>query len=967
MTVGVEGGGMWRMVVVGVVLVETVTWCSGDLLDLGPNTHADLVNDILARYPGQDDYVSPTRKVWAVLGGTGKLPCNLTSPPPAEPALLVLWYKNGIDKPIYSLDMRRTTVTHWKSPTHLGSRATFHPGTATLTLQRVQVGDQGTYRCRVDFRTNPTLTFITNLTVIVPPQRLAVYTELGVEARSIVGPFTEGDVLRLTCRATGGSPPPTVTWWERPTLLDMTPEVETPDQVINTLVVPSLTRRDLHRTLTCQAANSNLTAPLVTTVTLDMNFPPLEVHLMSSSEPLSAGNQYVVTCQAAGARPPAVITWRLGHTTLTSHTDKTSHEGNVTRSELILKPDVGDAGRILTCQAQSPALPSHPLIDEWKLDVYYVPEATLRPGRSLNLSNIEEGDDVYFECSIKANPRVYKIIWEHEDTALKHNVSAGVIISNQSLVLQRVARSASGSYRCVASNIEGDGYSNPIHLRVKYAPVCRNPRMTYHGAARHEQVNIPCHLDAHPSPLSYRWTFNNSGESVDIPQEHIEVGVSESTVSYTPNTELDYGTLLCWGTNAVGLQRHPCVFHVFPAGRPDPVHNCSVYNLSEAVVNVRCVAGFDGGLPQTFILELYQPHTEHLLANTTNSVPTFSVPGVPAGMALKGVVYSTNGKGASDKVSLQVYTLKDMAERRTAAVKPSPTQGKSSAQLGVKPIIALVLGALGGLLLVVVLICAVVRLRYGRRGGGGQRGRQGDTLDGQEDLSSSVAVCQPKVPPTTLQDPPLSNPPASTHDCDEKNPDVIPQSDAESWLVEGVNTISSASLPSTYATLPRPQHLCTHPNYQGHSGGDVQYAELLLSGSSPQHQHDLPRGTTTNPQHQHDLQRAPSNRDVSDPKRVVYATLDHKRGHAHHPAQLQHLVFPQPVLATSTPTHAIQQPTPTHTGHPRVGETQQQRPPPWTPPSASLGRRHSSRGHEPQPGDPEVTVPLINNQKESSV
>lgn len=43
----------------------------------------------------------PTQRVWAALGGTGKLPCNLTSPPPAEPALLVLWYKNGIDKPIY--------------------------------------------------------------------------------------------------------------------------------------------------------------------------------------------------------------------------------------------------------------------------------------------------------------------------------------------------------------------------------------------------------------------------------------------------------------------------------------------------------------------------------------------------------------------------------------------------------------------------------------------------------------------------------------------------------------------------------------------------------------------------------------------------------------------------------------------------------------------------------------------------
>ncbi|MPC50865.1 hypothetical protein E2C01_044699 [Portunus trituberculatus] len=43
-----------------------------------------------------------------------------------------------------------------------------------------------------------------------------------------------------------------------------------------------------------------------------------------------------------------------------------------------------------------------------------VPVTRLRPGRSLNLSSIEEGDDVYFECSIKANPPVTQISWLHE-------------------------------------------------------------------------------------------------------------------------------------------------------------------------------------------------------------------------------------------------------------------------------------------------------------------------------------------------------------------------------------------------------------------------------------------------------------------------------------------------------------------------------------------------------------------------
>ncbi|XP_042207122.1 nephrin-like [Homarus americanus] len=931
-------------------------------------------------------------------------------------------------------DVRSGPANHWKNPSHLGSRANFHPTTASLTLQHVQADDQGTYRCRVDFRINPTLTFTTNLTVIVPPSRLGVYTELGVEARNIVGPFTEGDILRLACRVMGGSPPPTVTWWEGPVLLDMTHEVETLDQVTNTLVVPSLTRRDLHRSVTCQAANSNLTAPLSTTVSLDMKFPPLWVRLLSSRDPLSAGRTYEVVCQSAGARPPAVIEWHLApglplallrisqlsivgmiiaqvlinkilpeaeeflaesqssitelqyndDLTIVAYTERDlqltmntyanvdahlgldmnlSHEGNVTKSELLLTPEVDDGGKVLSCLAESPALTLHPLVDEWLLEVCYVPVATLHPGRSLNLSNIEERDDVYFECSIKANPWVYKIVWLHEGTELQHNVTAGVIISNQSLVLQRVDRTASGNYFCVASNIEGDGQSNPILLRVKYAPVCRNPQMTYHGAARYEQVNIPCHLDAHPKPVSFRWTFNNSGESVDIPQEHIHVKPSESTVSYTPNTELDYGTLLCWGTNAVGLQRRPCVFHVFPAGKPDPLHNCSVYNLSVTVVNVRCMAGFDGGLPQTFILELYHPRTNTLLANATNSVPTFSVPDLPVGVTMRGIVYSINAKGGSDKLSLQVYTLKDVAERRTAAVKPSPTHGKSSAHFSLTPVIGLVLGAVGGFLIIVIVICIIVRVRYSRRSvcvGQCERANVQDIAVGQNDPSS--AACHPKMAPTSLQDS-VPPPPATSRDFDEKNPDVIPQSEADSCVVEGVNTISSASLPTSYATLPRSQHICTLANYQQQQqpcgAGDVQYAELMLGSATPSPQHhdhkrgpqDSQRTVTTIPQHH-------------EPQRVIYTTLDHKRRHSHYPPPHQHLAYPQPVSTTNTtPTHALHiQSTPTHSGgHPKGTQH-----PPWIPSTASIGRRHSLRP-DSHIRDPETVVSMIPNQKESSV
>ena len=50
------------------------------------------------------------------------------------------------------------------------------------------------------------------------------------------------------------------------------------------------------------------------------------------------------------------------------------------------------------------------------------PIAALNLGSSLNASNIKEGDDVYFECNVRANPKPYKITW-------KFNVSCFLYIT----------------------------------------------------------------------------------------------------------------------------------------------------------------------------------------------------------------------------------------------------------------------------------------------------------------------------------------------------------------------------------------------------------------------------------------------------------------------------------------------------------------------------------------------------------
>ena len=39
--------------------------------------------------------------VIGVVGGSAQLPCNITAPSPANPTILVMWFKNNYGDPIY--------------------------------------------------------------------------------------------------------------------------------------------------------------------------------------------------------------------------------------------------------------------------------------------------------------------------------------------------------------------------------------------------------------------------------------------------------------------------------------------------------------------------------------------------------------------------------------------------------------------------------------------------------------------------------------------------------------------------------------------------------------------------------------------------------------------------------------------------------------------------------------------------
>ena len=88
---------------------------------------------------------------------------------------------------------------------------------------------------------------------------------------NLIGPYNEYDKLILVCEVSGGKPRPLVTWWRESVLVDDSFKTNADGKVINELEIPSLSRYDLMAVYTCQSSNNNISIPVSSDVTIDLN------------------------------------------------------------------------------------------------------------------------------------------------------------------------------------------------------------------------------------------------------------------------------------------------------------------------------------------------------------------------------------------------------------------------------------------------------------------------------------------------------------------------------------------------------------------------------------------------------------------------------------------------------------------------------------------------------------------------
>lgn len=337
-------------------------------------------------------------------------------------------------------------------------------------------------------------------------------------------------------------------------------------------------------------------------------------------------------------------------------------EGGVTVSRLNLTLEQSLHGSRLQCTASNPVF--LPVMATVPLAVNYPPQVEIYIATEVQPDRILEGSDVNMECKASSRPPPTRFQW------IKDNL---VISEESNLVLKGVSSKESGTYRCTVDNVEGRGESAPVRVSVLYRPTCSSALLVPHQVESDQDtpgVDLRCQVDARPAASSYRWFFNSSGGSFEIPSAKPLM----SFMNYAESGSSERGEVLCWATNDVGIQSEPCVFHVVPLGSPHPPSDCAISDRTLGSVEVACTPGFSGGLEQHFVLEVYEMinGSQALVASNWSRDAVVRVSGLEANTSYILAVHAANERGESPAVYVGGQTASSLPHLPHASLDRLP-------------------------------------------------------------------------------------------------------------------------------------------------------------------------------------------------------------------------------------------------------------------------------------------------------
>ncbi|XP_070855171.1 uncharacterized protein [Drosophila suzukii] len=183
---------------------------------------------------------------------------------------------------------------------------------------------------------------------------------------------------------------------------------------------------------------------------------------------------------------------------------------------------------------------------------------------------------------------------------------------------------------------------------------------------------------------------------------------------------------------------------------PEPVKNCTAFNATANSLQIQCIPGCDGGIPQHFHAQIYDELTRQVLYNASYKYAEFTVKRLPSDSVFVIRITAVNAQGPS-KVA---YRLRG----RTLSAPLLRTASSTAVLVQLTPL----LGALVGVIATLILgaICVVIVIKFRSKRGGRRHGNGPDATTTEADKGSAE---------------PLSRNMGSHSSLEDKNPDVVPQ------------------------------------------------------------------------------------------------------------------------------------------------------------------------------------------------
>uniref|UniRef100_A0A663LUA5 Kirre like nephrin family adhesion molecule 3 n=1 Tax=Athene cunicularia TaxID=194338 RepID=A0A663LUA5_ATHCN len=382
---------------------------------------------------------------------------------------IVLWIKDGL-----ALGVGRDLSSY---PRYLvvGDHLS---GEHHLKILRADLQDDAVYECQAiqaAIRSRPA-----RLTVLVPPDDPVIMGGPIISLRA-------GDPLNLTCHADNAKPAASIIWMRRGEVINGATYSKTllrdgkRESIMSTLfIAPS----DIENgeSIICRATNKAIPSGKETSVTIDIQHPPL-VNLSVEPQPVLEDNTVKFHCSAKAN--PAVTQYRWAKKGQVIKEASGDFYETIVDHTFFFEP--------VSCEVTN-ALGSTNI--SRTVDVYFGPRMATEPQSLL----VDLGSDAVFNCAWTGNPSL-TIVWMKR--------GSGVVLSNENkLTLKSVRQEDAGKYVCRAVVPRVGAGEREVTLTVNGPPIISSTQ-TQH-ALHGQKGQIKCFIRSTPPPDRIAWSWKEN-------------------------------------------------------------------------------------------------------------------------------------------------------------------------------------------------------------------------------------------------------------------------------------------------------------------------------------------------------------------------------------------------------------------------------------------------------------------------